>query len=423
VLLSVVVAVVFSWMALRIAFSIRQRTGERDWLRVGGAVLMGVGIAAMHYTAMAAVTFEGGMMPFSAENSVKVSTIGTAAIAAPIAILLCGAILTAMIDRRGYQKLRLVLEQLSEERDRFQAVAEASMDALTICTAVRDRDGEVQDFILNYMNDNVAQMVDLPLDQLQGQNMCEKLPLYRTLGLFERYKHVVQTGEPLAYEFALDHPKIKPEWLRVQAVKVRDGLVITASDITTRKRQEEEVLHKAHHDHLTGLLNRTLLQDRIAQALQGAKRYQTRVAFVVVDLDEFKEINDNLGHAAGDLVLVSVATRLKATVRSYDSVFRLGGDEFLVIMSGLRQVSDAHRCSEKLRESIRLPMSIGMQSVSVTCSLGCAVYPDSGHDQETLLAKADEALYVAKGLGRDRFHVSTTEAKSASEMQPMRYAQ
>ena len=402
VVLSVLVAVGFSWAALWIAFSIRTASRPREWLRVAGALLMGLGIAAMHYTAMAAVRFESSSMPYSMENTVQISSIGQASLAFTIGIVLLGALVITLLDRRVHEQLCLVHELLEEERDRFLAAAESSMDALYICSAYRNDKDEIEDFIFTYLNSNVEKVVGLPRSSMLGMKMCEVLPVCVTTGTYERYRQVVLTGVSMVCEVAVDDERRSGTWLRIQAVKVRDGVAITASDITERKRNEESTLHIAQHDPLTSVLNRSMLQDRLRQAVEHARRYGTLAAVFVIDLDGFKQVNDTYGHAAGDAVLVTIASRLQNSLRASDSVIRLGGDEFVVIVPELHHSEHAEKCGEKLIHSMQGAIEIEGQSVSVTCSIGVAIYPDGRIDSEGLLAHADSALYRAKALGKNK---------------------
>jgi diguanylate cyclase (GGDEF)-like protein/PAS domain S-box-containing protein len=405
VALSVVVAVAFSWLALQISFRIRRRPDIREWLRLMGAAVMGTGIAAMHYTAMAAVTFRGDSMRYSTENTIRVSTIGVAAIVFTATVVLFGALLTTLLDRKGYEQLRKVMEELSEERDRFSAAAESSLDSFYICSAVRGKTGEIEDFAFTYLNRNVETMIAQPRDQLLGHNLCEVFPSIRSLGLLDRYRQVVSTGEPLAVEFAFEDRDVPGVWFRVQAVKVRDGIAITASDITARKRDEERIIHLAHHDPLTGLANRSLLNDRIIQAIDRAARYGGMVGVFLIDLDGFKPINDTLGHAVGDGVLVGVARVLKGAVRAVDSVMRIGGDEFVVVMPEVGSLQGIEAGAKRMLEAVQPVMNVLGQQVRIGCSIGVSVYPDSALTAEELLAKADSAMYAAKHRGKNQYEV------------------
>lgn len=413
VALSGVIAVAFSWMAIWIASYVRRYTGELRWLRLGGAVVMGLGIAAMHYTAMAAVTFEGVDLPYPTRNTAHISTLGTVAIACTVAIILLGALTAALRDRKAHERLRKINEELERERDRFYAATESSMDSFFMCTAVRDADADddIVDFVFTYLNTNVEKMVALPIGSLLGRRMCEVLPVNRTLGLFDRYREVVLTGEPLAYEFPIRHKDVLSSWIRVQAVKVGDGVAITASDITARKVSEERILHIAHHDALTGLLNRTLLHERISQAIEQARRDRSSAGVFFLDLDGFKQLNDTLGHAAGDAMLIRFGQRLLSAVRASDSVVRLGGDEFVVVMPGLASPRDAQACARALLTAMQPPMQIDDTLIPVSCSIGCALFPESATAIDGLLSHADAALYKAKSQGKNCFYIDYEEMR------------
>jgi diguanylate cyclase (GGDEF)-like protein len=420
VALSILTAVSFSWVALWIAFSVRARADGRESLKIGAAALMGMGIAAMHYIAMAAVTFEGTAMPYSTRDTVHISTIGVAGIALTIGIVLLATMFTTLVDRRVYEQMRRLHLELSEERDNFHAAAECSLDGLYICSAIRDRLGEIEDFAFIYLNSNVERMVAIPRSRMIGGRMCELQPLNRTLGLFERYKQVVTSGEPMVCELSVHDKDLNQAWIRVQAVKVRDGVAITTSDITARKQNEERILHLAHHDPLTGLLNRSLLSDRIGQALEQSRRNGTMAAISLIDLDLFKQVNDTYGHAAGDCVLVTIASRLTSAVRALDSVVRIGGDEFIVVMPELKRVADAQRVAEKMLLAIQSPILIEGQSVRISCSIGIAVYPESAGDVEALLSEADTAMYTAKGLGKNQYQIAGSPGRQEPALQPVK---
>jgi diguanylate cyclase (GGDEF)-like protein/PAS domain S-box-containing protein len=173
-------------------------------------------------------------------------------------------------------------------------------------------------------------------------------------------------------------------------------------DITERKRVEQRVRHLAHHDALTSLPNRTLLLDRLRQALRQARRDQGRIAVVMLDLDHFKAINDTLGHPVGDRFLCAVADRLRSTVRESDTLARFGGDEFTLVQTQLSDPRGAKALAEKLVASLAQPFVIDDQEVRITTSAGVAIYPEHGTEPEPLIEHADIALYRAKARGRNR---------------------
>jgi len=164
----------------------------------------------------------------------------------------------------------------------------------------------------------------------------------------------------------------------------------------------EELRHMAQHDLLTGLPNRALFSDRVQRELAYAKRHGGRFAMIFLDLDKFKPINDNYGHAVGDLLLQQVAKRLRDALRASDTVGRSGGDEFVVLMGGLATADAALALAAKIRQEVRRPYSIDGHELTISCSLGVAVYPDDGSNEIALFKSADEAMYRAKEEGRDR---------------------
>ncbi|NJD07137.1 MAG: diguanylate cyclase [Methylococcaceae bacterium] len=176
-------------------------------------------------------------------------------------------------------------------------------------------------------------------------------------------------------------------------------------DITDRVKAEEEVRRMAHHDNLTGLPNRLLLQDRLQRCLARAQRDQTRVALLFLDLDRFKKINDSLGHDIGDELLKTTARRLLACVRESDTVARMGGDEFIIILPLIGFLRDAERVAQKILEAMEEPCLLADEPLTVSTSIGIAVYPDHGSTQQELFRSADMAMYQAKKAGRATYHV------------------
>jgi diguanylate cyclase (GGDEF)-like protein len=181
------------------------------------------------------------------------------------------------------------------------------------------------------------------------------------------------------------------------------GAVIVFHDVTESRAMTEEMSHLAHHDILTDLPNRLLLQDRISQAIVAARRNNTKVAVLYVDLDGFKDINDSLGHAVGDSVLQSVAKRMLSCVRSSDTVSRQGGDEFVVLLSEINQPSDASITARKILTAVTASHSFEQKDLKLTATMGVSTYPEDGQDAETLLKNADMALYEGKRLGHNNY--------------------
>ena len=213
----------------------------------------------------------------------------------------------------------------------------------------------------------------------------------------------------------------KPFWNEVYIAPVQDDggpsghCVAIFNDITDARNDAEQLARQANFDTLTGLANRSLLQDRLGQAIANAERRGDKLAVVFIDLDDFKLVNDNLGHDAGDELLKAVAARLLACVRASDTVARLGGDEFVLV---LQNVADdltgslEARLTEvmhKLLAGIGAPLNLAQQEIRIGCSIGVDIYPQDGTDAETLLKNADTAMYRAKELGRNGFQFFTAD--------------
>ena len=184
-------------------------------------------------------------------------------------------------------------------------------------------------------------------------------------------------------------------------------------DLSARKMAEERIRFMAHHDALTGLPNRQLLQDRMIQAIAMCRRTDTQLALLFIDLDDFKRINDSLGHEVGDRLLQMVARRLKACLREGDSIARLGGDEFVLTVSPLSDGNDAGLIARKTLDMLKLPFVVGGHELHVTGSIGISVYPVDGLDVETLMRTADTAMYHAKENGRSNYQFFTPALNKA----------
>jgi diguanylate cyclase (GGDEF)-like protein/PAS domain S-box-containing protein len=183
------------------------------------------------------------------------------------------------------------------------------------------------------------------------------------------------------------------------------GFVSIAFDIAERRQMLDYVTHLATHDPLTGLLGRALLRDKTMEAVERARRYGTKVALFMVDLDQFKRINDSLGHASGDQVLMEAASRLRRSVRSTDVVARVGGDEFVVVMTDITSVADVEQCAANLVSKLAPEISVDEYQVNVTASVGVCIYPDFATDAKHLLKRADAAMYAAKENGRNQHQI------------------
>jgi diguanylate cyclase (GGDEF)-like protein/PAS domain S-box-containing protein len=180
-------------------------------------------------------------------------------------------------------------------------------------------------------------------------------------------------------------------------------------DITQRKAAEKQAQFLAYYDALTGLPNRTLLQDRLTKALASARRQKCRVALLFFDLDGFKTINDSLGHSVGDLVLKQVAERLMKWAREQDTVARVGGDEFLIVLTSVKDIPDVAVAAERLMNTMNAAYVVQGHSLGISCSIGISIFPEHGANSETLIKDADAAMYCAKENGCNNFRFFTKD--------------
>ena len=226
---------------------------------------------------------------------------------------------------------------------------------------------------------------------LLGRHFRKELPYYECEA---RMRH--KNG---SWVWVLDRGKVAT-WTEDGKPLVMSG---THQDITARKQAEEEIHHLATHDVLTELPSLILAKDRLAMALSLARRHKTTVAVMFIDMDDFKAVNDTFGHDAGDYVLKQVAHRLLSCARKTDTVARVGGDEFLLIATGLHSSEDAARIAEKVIRLVPQPVIFNGCQAVVRTSIGIALYPDHGEDMDQLIKQADEAMYRIKNAGKNGF--------------------
>ncbi len=206
--------------------------------------------------------------------------------------------------------------------------------------------------------------------------------------------------------------KAYPEWISISAIRNSSGEIThyvgIFHDISDMKRQEEFIRHQAFHDSLTGLPNRPLLRNRIDKAIARASREEQRFGVIFLDLDNFKNVNDSLGHAVGDLLLKEAADRLRHIARSADTVARLGGDEFIILVEEMNDERPAASLALRILDSFKKPFIIKDNTLHVGTSIGIAIFPEDGEDTDLLIRNADTAMYKSKENGRENFTMFTT---------------
>ncbi|WP_296054789.1 diguanylate cyclase [uncultured Amphritea sp.] len=210
------------------------------------------------------------------------------------------------------------------------------------------------------------------------------------------------------------------ETASISPVKQTNGCishyVAVQEDITALKNAEERILHMANHDMLTGLATLRLAKDRLIRALAVAKRNKTKVAIFFIDLDGFKAVNDTLGHNAGDLVLKETATRLSSSIREVDTVARVGGDEFWILLTEIHDKDSVKIVAEKVVKAVSTPYKAESIDVNISASIGISLYPDHGSDSQKLVELADQAMYVTKRQGKNSYAFADTVIHSNSEL-------
>ncbi len=265
------------------------------------------------------------------------------------------------------------------------------------------------DGVFSYVSPNWTATLGHPVERVVGSHIGDYLhpdDLPRCQGFLEE---VLTSGQPQSgIEYRVRHQDGDWRWHITNAAALRgdNGEVVAflgiARDITERRAMEQRIRHLAQHDALTGLANRALLFEHLEQALRLAARHGEKLALLFIDLDEFKPINDRLGHAAGDEVLLTTAKRLVGGLRESDLVGRLGGDEFIALLDAPAGGEEALAVARTLCRSLAEPLQVGGQTVSVSASIGVAIYSDHAASSDDLVRAADRAMYRAKAAGRNR---------------------
>lgn len=256
---------------------------------------------------------------------------------------------------------------------------------------------------------------DSPDDLINKLNNIEK-QLYVNPARRKEFVNIMQTHQQsLNFESQVYRRDGSIIWISENARAVYDEsehflyFEGTVEDITERIGYNQKIEYQATHDDLTGLPNRALLKDRLQQAISHAERNKTQVAVVFLDLDKFKDVNDSMGHIAGDQLLITMGSRFASCVRDTDTVARPGGDEFVLILSDLHELQDLSQTLDRILFAASKPFQIQQREFIVTCSLGVSLYPDDGRDCDTLLKNADTAMYEAKKVGKNNYQFFTKE--------------
>lgn len=263
--------------------------------------------------------------------------------------------------------------------------------------------------ILDYHASNTKNLY-VPPNQLVGKNIADILPEKVTDKFNTHIAKLLQEKGTISFEYELTMPHGLVYFeARINHFSKYKQVVAIIRDITEQYKSAELIRHQAYFDNLTSLPNRFLALDRLSQMLIEAERNIEKAAVLFLDIDDFKKVNDTLGHEIGDKLLIKAAHRLQQVLRKEDTVGRLGGDEFIVLLRGLTDHNDALTITENLLETFRKPFKIDGRELILTTSIGVAMYPENGSSSSDLLRNADTAMYQAKALGRNTYSFFTNE--------------
>ncbi len=307
-----------------------------------------------------------------------------------------------VVTFRDITKGKRAQEALVESENRFRAFFES------VAVGTVQLDARSGKFLR--MNKRFCAITGYACDELRSLTFSDLTHPDDRAGALKRYKRMID-GEDPVYETEKRYVRKDGSvvWVHVSASLVRDAngrplhTAAVVQDVSSRKKMEDEIRHMAQHDALTGLPNRRLFIDILDVELALTRRHGKKLGILFLDLDRFKEINDTLGHATGDELLKQVAGRFRNTIRTSDTVARIGGDEFNIVLTSVNRSEDISDIARKIVESFREPVFLSGRELQVTTSIGISIYPDDSEDVNSLLRYADIAMYHAKATGRNRY--------------------
>ncbi|MCE3249286.1 MAG: putative protein y4lL [Geminicoccaceae bacterium] len=309
--------------------------------------------------------------------------------------------LTWLPERPGWELVRWVMPGLSGALLLFVDIAEASSDWIW------ETDAQLR---VEFVSERFAEITGLGRDRVLGRTLAGLFHPAEELERWERHLGDLAAQRPFRDVLCrLDEAPNHDRTLRIAGKPIVDGdgsfrgYRGTATDITAELEAQSEAWRLARHDPVTGLPNRLLVRERLAQAVAECRRTTEMAAVMCLDLDRFKEINDRFGHAAGDLLIKACGERLAGCLRETDTVARLGGDEFAIVQARVERVAEVRRLADRLLACLHQPFELDGHEAMVTASIGVAIIPMDGDDPAALLQNADIALYRAKSEGRNRF--------------------
>ncbi len=301
---------------------------------------------------------------------------------------------------------KLAEDALRESERRYQVMAEASPVGIFRC----DRNSRCR-----YVNRRWREITGLTTAQAADDGWLSAVHPDDSESVLRNWQLAVIEGQVFRTECRFQRPRGLTTWVFVQAEPVFDtrqqlsGYIGSVTDISERKRTEEEIRRIAYYDALTKLPNRAFFLEQLGRTLASAKRNERRAALLFCDLDNFKDVNDSLGHDKGDLLLQGIAERLSSCIRKGDTLSRLGGDEFVLLLPVVESDRDAVMVARKIKDTLARPFELDGNEVYTSPSIGIAFFPEDGDSVSTLLKHADMAMYAAKTKGRNRYQFFSEE--------------
>ena len=279
----------------------------------------------------------------------------------------------------------------------------------------------IKDINSNYLfaNQHASDVLQIPIETILGANTNALFPPDIASKFEDMHRQSLTSGTAIQKTFALrrdDGPETHwivttfPLWDEKDA---RHHVGVIAIDITEQKKAEEALVHQANYDSVTGLANRNLLKERLKQAFSECRRNQWTFTIAFIDVDNFKRVNDSLGHSAGDELIRMLGQRLSICIRDTDTIARVGGDEFVILLNNQAMDENYHAVLGRIREELKQPFIIAGTPITATCSIGLATFPRDGDNAETLLANADSAMYMAKANGRNNYQFYAKEMNAS----------
>lgn len=291
---------------------------------------------------------------------------------------------------------------MCESEERYRLIADNSHDLIRVINANQE---------VVYISPSYQTVLGFAPEEMMQKNLFQEMHPEDKEALQERFNILFSTKQPQMGEFRRQHRDGHWVWLEAVGTPVldKDGtikhIVIVSRDVSKRKQYEEQLQHLAFHDALTNLPNRRLFVELAKQSLKDAERTNRKVGIMYLDLDKFKEINDNLGHDVGDELLVQFTKRVKENLRKMDILCRMGGDEFTILLPKTEKLY-AKVIAQRILEAIQQPYHIQGYTITTTSSIGIAVYPEHGDNMEELIKRADYAMYQAKANGRNGIYLA-----------------